>query len=104
MFKNGWTSVMDAERSGRPSTSITDEKLEEARAIILAGRRVTIEEITLQLGISQGMAYSSVQYILGFHKVAARWVPRHLTEEHNRNCQHICSVFWSGTIVKAITS
>jgi len=28
MFKNGRTSVMDAERSGRPSTSTTDEKLE----------------------------------------------------------------------------
>jgi len=32
-----------------------------------------------------------VHYILGFHKVAARWVPRHLTEAHKRNCQHICS-------------
>ena len=50
MFKNGRTSVMDAERSGWPST--TDEKLEEARAIILTDRRVTIEEIALQLGIS----------------------------------------------------
>ena len=27
MFKNGRTSVMDAEHSGRPSTSTTDEKL-----------------------------------------------------------------------------
>ena len=53
MFKNGRTSVMDAERSGRPSTSTTDETLEEARAIILTDRRVTIEEIALQLGISQ---------------------------------------------------
>jgi hypothetical protein len=36
MFKNGRTNVMDAERSGRPSTSTTDEKQEEAKAIILA--------------------------------------------------------------------
>jgi len=35
MFENGRTSVMDAERSGQPSTSTTDEKLEEVRAIIL---------------------------------------------------------------------
>ena len=28
MFKNGWTNLMDAERSGQPSTSRTDEKLE----------------------------------------------------------------------------
>ena len=77
MFKNSWTSVMDAECLGWPSTSTIDEKLEEARAIILTDRRVTIEEIALQLGISQGTAYSLVHDILGFHKVAARWVPRH---------------------------
>ena len=45
MFKNGRTSVMDAEPSGRPSKSTTDEKLEAARAIIFTDRRVTIEEI-----------------------------------------------------------
>jgi len=72
MFKNGRTSVMDAEHSGRPSTSTTVKKVEEARAIILTDRRVTIEEISLQLGISQGTAYSLVHDILGFHKVAAR--------------------------------
>ena len=65
-------SVMDAERSGRPSTSTTDEKLKEARAIILTDIRVTIEEIALQLGISKGTAYSLVHDILVFHKVAAR--------------------------------
>ena len=63
---------MDAERSGRPSTSATDEKLEEARAIILTDRRVTIEEIALQLVISQCTAYSLLHDILAFHKVAAR--------------------------------
>ena len=83
---------MDAERSGRPSTSATDEKLEEARSIILTDRRVTIEEIALQPGISQGTAYSLVHDILGFHDVAARWVPRHMTEEHKRNRQHISSL------------
>jgi len=72
MFKNDRTIVMDAERSGRPSTSTTDEKLEKARAIILTNRRVTIQEIALQLGISQGTAYSLVHDILGVHKVAAR--------------------------------
>jgi len=91
MFKNGRTSVMDAERSGQHSTSTTDEKLEEARAIILIDRSVTIEEIALQLGISQGTAYSLVHDILVFHKVAAKWMPRHLTEEYKRNRQHICS-------------
>ena len=63
---------MDAELSGQPSTSTTDEKLEETRFIILIDRRVTIEEIALQLGISQGTAYSILHDILGFQKVAPR--------------------------------
>lgn len=44
---------MDAERSGRPSTSTNDEKQEEAKAIILADGGATTEEIALQLGVSQ---------------------------------------------------
>jgi len=43
MFKNSRTNIMDAETSGRPLTSTTDEKLEEGRAIILTDRRVTID-------------------------------------------------------------
>jgi hypothetical protein len=49
------------------------------------------EEITLQLGVSQVKTYALLHDILGFHKVSARWVPKQLTEEHKRNCQHICS-------------
>jgi DNA-binding CsgD family transcriptional regulator len=91
MLKNGWTSVMDAKHLGRPSTSPTDETEEEARPIILTDRRVTTDEIALQLGISQGTAYSLVHDILAFRKVSAKWVPKHLTKKHKHNCQHTCS-------------
>jgi hypothetical protein len=53
MLKNGRTNVMNAERSGRPSTSTNDEKQEEAKAIILAGGKATTEEIALQLSVSR---------------------------------------------------
>ena len=46
--------LMDAEHSEWPST--INHVQEEARVIILANRRVTTEEITLQLGFSQGTA------------------------------------------------
>jgi hypothetical protein len=48
MLKNDWISVTDTERSGGPPTTITDEKHEEARSIILADGRLTTEEIELQ--------------------------------------------------------
>ena len=45
MFKNDWTNGMDADRSGRPSTSTTDEKQSEARTSIVTDRRPTAGEI-----------------------------------------------------------
>jgi len=88
--KNGWRSVKDAERSERPSTSTADEKKEEATAIILADRRLTTEEIELQLGVSQDTAYSLVFDIFGSRKISAKWVPKHLTEEYKDNRQDSC--------------
>jgi hypothetical protein len=99
-----FTSVTDAKHLGRLSTSTTGEKQEEARAVILSDRRVTIEKIATQQGNSQGSGYSLVHEKLEFHKVSARWVPTYLTEEHKRNCLDICSRLWNGTILKVITS
>jgi hypothetical protein len=92
-LKNGWKSVKDAERSERPSTSTTDEKQEDAAAITLADRRLTTEEIELQLGVSQDTTYSLVFDIFGFRKLSAKWVPKHITEEYKGNRQDIyCSL------------
>jgi hypothetical protein len=104
MFTSGRTNVTDAKHLGRLSTSTTGEKQEEARAIILSDRRVTIEKIASQLGINRGSGYSLVHDNLEFHKVSARWVPAYLTEEHKRNCLDICSRLWNSTILKVITS
>jgi len=57
IFKNSRKRVMDAERSGRPSTATEHKKQEETRAFILADRIVTTEEIALQLGVSVGRAF-----------------------------------------------
>jgi hypothetical protein len=48
IFTNCRENVKNFERSGQQSTSATDEKQEEANAIILADRRVTTEEIALR--------------------------------------------------------
>ena len=72
MFKNGWKSVTGAERSGRPSTSSTGEKQEDATTIILAERRLTTDEIELQLGFSQDTVYSLVRDIFGFSKISVK--------------------------------
>ena len=44
-FKTGRTSVKHAEGAGRPSTSTSEEKIEQAQQMILANRRITIDEV-----------------------------------------------------------
>ena len=46
-FKSGWTSVKHAEGAGCPSTSTSDEKIEQAQQMILANQRITIDEFAI---------------------------------------------------------
>ena len=55
-FKTGRTSVKHAEGAGRPSTSTSEEKIEQAQQMILANRRITIDEVAQSLQISFGSA------------------------------------------------
>jgi hypothetical protein len=93
MFKNGRTSVTDAECSGHPTTATIAQNEEGARELILQNRRVTVDKITKQLNISIGSAYSVVHDNLQFHKVCVRWVPVELTGEHKHICLDICSCY-----------
>ncbi|UYV64694.1 hypothetical protein LAZ67_3001685 [Cordylochernes scorpioides] len=45
MFSEGREDVNDEERAGRPSTSTTDEKINEVEKMILANRRITVREL-----------------------------------------------------------
>jgi hypothetical protein len=90
MSKNDRTSVTDDERSGRPSTSTTEENTERVRAMILDNRRVTVDEVACHLLTSHGYVHEIIHNHLGFHEVCARWVPKQLTEEHKRNRLTIC--------------
>ena len=89
-FKTGLTSVKHAEGAGRSSTSTSEEKIEQAQQMILANRRITIDEVAQSLQISFGSAQEIIHEILGYNKVSARWVPRQLTEEHKRRRMEIC--------------
>ncbi|UYV76350.1 hypothetical protein LAZ67_14000125 [Cordylochernes scorpioides] len=58
MFSEGREDVNDEERAGRPSTSTTDEKINEVEKIILANRRITVSEVAEDLNISIGSCHS----------------------------------------------
>lgn len=75
-FKAGRIVVDDLPRSGRPSTSITDENIDKIKEIVLANRRVSIREIASDLGVSFGSVQNVMHNILAMRRVEARLVPR----------------------------
>jgi hypothetical protein len=76
MFKDGCTSVTDAERSGHPTTATTAQNEGRARELILQNRRVMADKIAKQLNISIGSAYSVVHNNLSSMKCVPGGYPR----------------------------
>ncbi|CAK9817813.1 Protein GVQW3 [Anthophora plagiata] len=60
-LKEGRTVVDDLPRSGRPSTSVTDETIEKFQKIVHENRRVSIREIAADIGVSFGSVQSRFQ-------------------------------------------
>ena len=84
-FKEGRTSIKDAPRQERPSEVNTPEKQQAVNDLILAERRITVEEIAQQLDIYTGTAHHIIREVLKFSKVSCRWIPKMLTPEHKQN-------------------
>ncbi|UYV63007.1 hypothetical protein LAZ67_2002824 [Cordylochernes scorpioides] len=76
MFSEGREDVDDEERAGRPSTSTTDEKINEVEKMILANRRITVREVAEDLNISIGSCHSIFINDLGMRRVAAKFLPK----------------------------
>ena len=52
-FKEGRNSVDDDPRSGRPSTSKTDDNVAKFREVIRSNRRLTVREVAEEVSISE---------------------------------------------------
>ena len=77
-FQDGRTTVEDMPRSGRPSTSTTDENIKKAKEIVLQNPHVSVREIARELDIGREMARLILVDSLCMRRVNARLVPIHL--------------------------
>ncbi|UYV65522.1 hypothetical protein LAZ67_3004586 [Cordylochernes scorpioides] len=57
-FKEGREETADNERSGRPSTSTTPEKVDKVLELVHEDRRITVREVAEEAGISFGSTKS----------------------------------------------
>jgi hypothetical protein len=84
-FKEGRTLVDDDPRSGRPSTSKTDDNVANVREVIRSNRRLTVREVAEEVSISKTVCHEILAENLGMHHIAAKFVPRLLTDDQKRN-------------------
>ncbi|UYV71913.1 hypothetical protein LAZ67_9001124 [Cordylochernes scorpioides] len=91
MFSEGREDVNDEERAGRPSTSTTDEKINEVEKMILANRRITVREVAEDLNISIGSCHSIFINDLGMRRIAAKFVPKLLNCDQKQHRMNIAN-------------
>ncbi|UYV84442.1 hypothetical protein LAZ67_X002183 [Cordylochernes scorpioides] len=91
MFSEGREDVNDKERAGRPSTTTTDEKINEVEKMILANRRITVREVAEDLNISIGSCHSIFINDLGMRRVAAKFVPKLLNCDQKQHRMNIAN-------------
>ncbi|GFO12120.1 histone-lysine N-methyltransferase SETMAR [Plakobranchus ocellatus] len=82
-FKDSRTSLQDEPSSGRPNTANKNWNTARVDELIKVDRTVNLREISLKLDIPKTNVYEIVHDKL-CDKVSARWVPKMLSDEHNR--------------------
>lgn len=89
-FKSGKNSTEDAERAGRPVTSVTQVNTLEMEQLVVDSPRITIEELSQALGISRGSVQEIIHNELHMTKLTCRWVPKALTPHMKHSRAEIC--------------
>ena len=84
-FKNGRESVEDEPRSGRPSTSKTDDNVVKVRNLVRSDRRLTIREMSDELNLSFYAVQSILTEDLNMRRVSAKFIPKLLTDEQKQH-------------------
>ncbi|XP_018058121.1 PREDICTED: histone-lysine N-methyltransferase SETMAR-like [Atta colombica] len=84
-FKSGRESVEDDERSGKPSTSKTDENINKVREMLINNRKLIIRELAEDLNIAYGSIQDIVVNGLDLRRVAAKLAPKELNFMQKRD-------------------
>ena len=88
-FKGGRQSIDDDEHSERSSMSTDDPYVDKINILMRANRPLTIRELSEECGISVGSSYEIMTSKLKMHRVAAKFVPRLMTDNQKVNCVRV---------------
>ena len=89
-FSEGRESNEDEARSGRPSTSKTDNNVEIVGALVRSDRRLTVRMIAVELNLNHATVHQILTDELAMKKLCVTFVPKSLTIEQKDNRKDVC--------------
>ena len=89
-FREGREDVENDPKSGRPTTSRTNENVERVREKVRSDRRLTVRMIADELSMNSERVWRIITEDLGMRKVCAKMVPRLLNDGQKENRVQVC--------------
>ena len=89
-FREGEEDVEDKPRSGRPSSSKTDENVEAVRQAVRGDRRLTVRMIAEEVGIDRQTVWEIITEELSMRKICAKMVPKLLSDDQKARRMQVC--------------
>ena len=94
-FKRGRKDLNDEPRAGRPVSQSTAENVDKVHQLVLENRKISIECIVQETGLSTGTVHTILHEHLSMSKVCARWVPKMMTPDMKATRVNTSSVLLS---------
>ena len=89
-FSEGRESIKNEPRSGKPSTSKTDNNVEKVRALVRPDRRLTVRMIAGELNFNHTTVHHILTQELAMRKSCAKIAPKNLAIEQKDNRKDVC--------------
>ncbi|GBN53409.1 hypothetical protein AVEN_54271-1 [Araneus ventricosus] len=79
-YEAGRVNIEDLPRPGQAHVVTNSATISAVDELKRQNRRITAREITVELSISEGFVHHIIHKKLGYGKVCAHWVSKHLSE------------------------
>ncbi|GBO33015.1 hypothetical protein AVEN_236748-1 [Araneus ventricosus] len=89
-YEAGRVNIKDLPRPGQAHIVTNSAMTSAVNELIRQNRRITIREIAVELSIRKGTVHHIIHKKIGYGKVCAQWVPKHLSENRKMARRSVC--------------
>ncbi|GBM32682.1 hypothetical protein AVEN_223467-1 [Araneus ventricosus] len=83
-------NIKDLPRPGQGHVVTSSATISAVDELIQQNRLITTRKIAVKLSISKGTVHHIIQKKLGYGKVCAQWMPKHLSENQKTARMGVC--------------